>query len=487
MNKTEFDEGLEFVRAALRSIHEEAGGDELTDDQQSRFDEGLAYIAKAEKLAERTQKLAAVQSAPITYVENGDGAKAGEIAKDFQVSASTRTADDPFDLADRAAFWGMSGDQIDTDLRGRALKALETMRGADEDARERVTKRIERAEFSAPDADTNFRGISEHVLRTGSPTYRSAYSKYLKTPSGLTLNEAERTAMSLTSANGGYLLPFLLDPTIILTNAGSENPFRQISRVISVNQNVWHGVASAGITAEWLGEASEVGDDTPTFSQPTITAYKAAIWAQASFEFVEDGNIEAEIGPLAQDAKNNLEATAFATGNGTTQPKGIVTVLQAVTASRVAGSSGAAGAADLAPADIFALDNALPPRHRDANPVWVADRSLYNKARQFSVNSQQAGSFWVDLGGGRPAEMIGYPVYQSSAMDSTIVSGSNDDVLILGNFSQYVIVDRIGMSMAYEPLVKGASFRPTGSVGWFFHWRVGGDTTNADAFRMLRL
>ena len=42
--------------------------------------------------------------------------------------------------------------------------------------------------------------------------------------------EEVRASMSTTVGNGGYLVPFALDPTILLNNAGSMSPFRQISR-----------------------------------------------------------------------------------------------------------------------------------------------------------------------------------------------------------------------------------------------------------------
>lgn len=73
---------------------------------------------------------------------------------------------------------------------------------------------------------------------------------------------------------------------------------------------------------------------------------------------------------------------------------------------------------------------------------------------------------------------------QSSLSTAT---ASNDDVVVLGDFRQYYIIDRIGMSVAYNPLVIGTNRRPTGEVGWAAFWRVGGDCVNADAFRMLRV
>ena len=117
----------------------------------------------------------------------------------------------------------------------------------------------------------------------------------------------------------------------------------------------------------------------------------------------------------------------------------------------------------------------------------MASRTVLNSVRQLGT-STSAHSFWTDFGGGLPSSLIGNPVYESSAMDTTIVSGSNDDILNLGDFANgYVIVDRVGLSIAYNPMVLGSNRRPSGEVGWFATWRVGGDAVNANAFRGLRL
>ena len=72
-------------------------------------------------------------------------------------------------------------------------------------------------------------------------------------------------------------------------------------------------------------------------------------------------------------------------------------------------------------------------------------------------------AYWTDLGGGQPPSLIGHPIYQSSAMDGTITSGSDDDVSILGDFRQgYCIVDRVGTTLAYNPVVLGVEPTPDG-------------------------
>src|SRR5258706_15591412 len=102
------------------------------------------------------------------------------------------------------------------------------------------------------------------------------------------LEMAQRAALSLTNANGGYLVPFTLDPTIILTNAGSANPYRQISNVKRTATNTWNGVPSTGMNAAWLAEAGVGADASPTLSNIAITPQKGSAWGFGSFENLED-------------------------------------------------------------------------------------------------------------------------------------------------------------------------------------------------------
>jgi predicted phage gp36 major capsid-like protein len=72
-------------------------------------------------------------------------------------------------------------------------------------------------------------------------------------------------------------------------------------------------------------------------------------------------------------------------------------------------------------------------------------------------------------------------------MDTTIVSGSNDYVLLLGAFDQYRIIDRVGTTIQYIPVLFGANQRPSGQSGWFANRRLGADVLTSTAFKLLRL
>jgi hypothetical protein len=91
-----------------------------------------------------------------------------------------------------------------SELRGRAFDAveMEVKRGnlAQEFA-ENATRMVQ------DNPGTLGRGVAEHMLLTGSEDYQEAFRAYVEDPQG----QAQRAALSLTLANGGYLLPFVLD------------------------------------------------------------------------------------------------------------------------------------------------------------------------------------------------------------------------------------------------------------------------------------
>lgn len=362
------------------------------------------------------------------------------------------------------------------DMVSRARNAIEDAPAHMTDtARERVTVMIDRyAEDGSPQAEL----ISRHLLMTGSPEYHREFREYARS-GGRIVGDLMRAAMSLTDANGGYLVPFTLDPTIILSNAGIKGTIRQISRTETIATDTWNGVTSAGVSAEWTAEAAEAADASPTFAQPTITPKKADAYVQGSYEVLADSGFASSLGMLLADAKVRLEEAAFATANtGATRPRGVIAAVAAVTASLVA----AAATNALAVGDVYNVSSAMQPRWED-NASWLANKSIMNKIRQFDTAGGSA--FWANLGMGQPEQLLGQNIYKNSTMQSAVTTGGL--VLLCGDFSEYVIVDRVGMAVLYEPMVKGSNRRPTGEAGWYAFWRVGADVTNVDAFRLLQL
>ena len=362
------------------------------------------------------------------------------------------------------------------ELRSRALDAIERMPHADDKVREVSTRLIERNEGTK---------IAEMVLTTTSPEYSSAFTKVIRAKGQMAaLNTGEQhalsRAMSLTDANGGYLVPFQLDPSVIITANGSFNQVRQISRVETITSDVWHGISSAGVTGSWDAEAAEVSDDSPTLDQPAIPVYKGAVFVAQSFEVQADAaGLANEVASMIAFEKDRMESVAFVTGSGSGQPTGIITAL-------TGGSSVVTSTTTdtFAVGDVYKLDGALPARFA-ANASWLAHRTIYNLMRQFDTNGGSA--LWGQLGDARRGELLGRPDYVAEAMDSTVTALADNLILVFGDFSNFVVVDRLGTSLSYVPHLFGSNGRPTGQSGWYAHFRTGSDSVNDGAFRVLNV
>ncbi|MFE9642366.1 phage major capsid protein [Nocardiopsis alba] len=471
----EIDSRLGEVRSELVAFADIE--EQLTDEQVTRFDaleaEEADLAKERETVSRRAQTIDRMRSAQAV------GGSRSRESGGVDVHMRSATANGPYGNLDQVR----SGSLGASDMRSRALDAIEQAPDyVPDEHRERATRLVERS-------DKHGR-VAKHMLLTGSPDYEAAFEEVLGGVQPWQLDaeagDAMRTAsehlrsMSIgEAASVGYLVPFFLDPTIIMTSDGSSNPVRRLARQVSITTDKWHGITSAGVSTEWLAEAQEVGEHNPTLTRPEIPVHKAGSYLQATFEATQDTTIASQLGGLLAEAKDDEEASVFINGNGTSRPHGLVTAVAKVAASVI--DSAEPGA--FTDADVYRLLGEIPPRHED-NLSWLANKNTFIAARQFATEAR-SHTFWTDFGAATPSQMVGVPTYKASAMAREIAAAATP--LLLGNMQRYQIVDRIGMTVQHEPLVKGSNGRPTGEVGWFAHWRIGGDVLDANAFRLLQI
>ncbi len=328
---------------------------------------------------------------------------------------------------------------------------------------------VERLVGSGPDVERSW--VSRWVTDTGSEHYRSAFAKLLmhgEQRAGLEFTGAERAAfervsclkaeqraMSLTDSSGGFLVPFELDPAINITNAGSINPLLQIARVQPVITDVWHGVSSSGVISEWLAEAAEASDASAALAEPSIPNYKASTSVPFSVELQGDAvSLLEQVTRLMSDGMTQLLNVAFTTGSGTGNPTGIVTALAGGSSVVNAGTSGT-----LTADDVYVLQGSLGARFQ-ANARWVANLNVLKALRQAETanGALKFPSLQAD-----PQTLLGRPAHELSNMDSAIAAGKN--LIVYGDFNNYVITQRVGSSVELIPHLFGANRRPTGQRG----------------------
>ena len=454
-------------------------------DNPSAEDENYLSELEAEfdELDEHRKKLE--RAALVARVNESTGRQSGHTPRDLDDDpfGEPRSVENPGSFhnpwnLEEMRTWNRSKSEIGDELRSRAFSAIEKMHGTNDHRRNAMTNIIEKY-------DSEDGRIAKMALLTSHPDYVRAFNKMARNPQNANLsvaeNQAVERAMSLTDSAGGFLVPFQLDPAVIITSDGSLNQIRQAARQVVATGDVWNGVSSGAVSWSWDAEAEQASDDATTFAQPSISIHKAVGFVPISLEALQDEqNVAQEVGRLLSFGKDTLEATAFATGSGSGQPFGIVTALNGAAPPVVAATTNNSFGLP----DVYLLDESLPARYR-ARASWLANRAIYNDIRQFDTAGGAA--LWERLGNDVPGLLLGRPAYEAEGMDGAIATG-DDYVLVFGDFDNYVIADRIGTQVEFIPhLFSTGAGRPTGQRGWFAYYRVGADSVNDNAFKLLRV
>jgi HK97 family phage major capsid protein len=344
------------------------------------------------------------------------------------------------------------------------------------------------------DGDTDGELIAAFMVATSNPHYRSAFQKAASGLAPVFSPEEARAvrdvaylkrAMSIgTQASGGFAVPVIIDPTIIMTAQGSDNPILQRARVETITNDQWKGLASAGVSWKFGAEASASTDNSPTIAQPTVPTHRADGFIPFSIEVGQDWPGFAErMAELLGSGYDELLADKLTAGTGADTPIGVLSSLGAITSPGVVKTE-VATAGTIATSDIYNMWAALPQRHRrKATTAWMSSTKTQNAIRQlgtldpnFTVNLTEEG---IGALFGRGYDMNDYYT------DFTAGTGTQKWVTV-GNWQGYLIAQRAGMNIEFVPMLFDVTNnRPTGQRGWFAWARVGADVVDPTAFRLL--
>lgn len=469
---------IETLAGELEALRSEmADLDALTEpseDQAKRYDVALdewtAKNAEREALVVREEKRAKVREISTEPTNREAGAPAVHLKRDaFEGAESIRMS---FDAEGNVR----AGSD---ELVQRAMRAFEDKAVTRSLPEANVSTLLERIE--------TIPGAAEHALIHGSPAYRSAFAEYARSKGQNPMYTAEesaavRASLALGGSTGGYTLPTLLDPTLIHTGAATKNPIRSLARVVTGTQNVWHGVSVGNVTVYRKGEGAAFTDGTPTFANPEVTASLLSAYVTGSYEIFEDSMLMGQIPGLIGEAFDFKEGTEFISGSGSTAPLGIVTAISAtagctVTATTRGAFTTASGV------DVFALLNSVTSRYEES-VTWVANKATFNTVKQMPAGGGATSSIWPNYEAGLGAPLLGSPTRSASDMSAATTSGTV--LIVLGDFSQYVVYDRIGTSIEYVQNVVDGSGLPTGQRGILAHKRGGAAVTDLNAFKFLK-
>lgn len=384
----------------------------------------------------------------------------------------------------------------ESDVRSRAQRVLDDTR--DEGSMHLTDEQRAHVQELVRTTNKNLRGdhLARMVLFTENPHYRTAWMKLISGRAAVLTPEESRAylayeewrAMSIGSdAGGGYGVPVLIDPTIILTGQGSPNDIMNLARVETITTDTWKGVTSAGMRWKFRAEATAVTDGSPTLAQPEVVAHRVDGYIPYSIEVGMDyPGFAGEMATLLDEGYRETLAEHLTTGTGSNQPYGIVTALDANTNSERATAT--AGA--IAAADIYGMWAALPIRHRRGRfanrerTAWMSDTTVMNAIRQLGTVDP---NLTVPITEDSIGRLFGRAYPENDYMADAASGTTAANLLIVGDWSNYLVAQRAGMSVeTVQHVIDTTTGTPTGQRAWFAWARVGADSINDLAFRMLQ-
>tara|TARA_R100000329_G_scaffold36734_2_gene34624 strand:+ start:3508 stop:4905 length:1398 start_codon:yes stop_codon:yes gene_type:complete len=440
--------------------------DEITEEQNVELDAALTeHEARKAELDEMEVREARVAAAREAVVERATGIDAPQIMKrtetELDVSRASRNEirDAALALLDREGshLAARNGDHVEGLLRTRNQL-------------------------------TDGGQVAKRMLLTENDAYRTAFMKGVtQSAPAFSADEAraldEYRAMSEgTDSEGGFGIPVLIDPSITLTTGSSVAPVLDLARVVTITTDEWKGVSSAGVSFSYDGEGAEVSDDAPTLAQPTVPVYTARGFIPYSIEVGADyPSFAAEMRRLLDEGYINLIADKTIDGTGSSQPTGILTALDANTnVEVVVTTDGAFGAVD-----VLKVWKSLPERYK-ANATWLMSTDVENEIRTFAAGADSA-YYTVDLSAGGIGTLFGRPIRTTDYMPEFTGSTGAANLLVVGDFSNFLVAQRAGMSVELIPhLFATGNNRPSGQRGWFAYARHGYDSINDLGFRLLQ-
>jgi HK97 family phage major capsid protein len=222
--------------------------------------------------------------------------------------------------------------------------------------------------------------------------YKKAFTTYLRKGMDAGLENLESKALSVGSdPDGGYTVTPAMSETIVKA-VNEFSPIRQLANVETISTDAFEIIQDYDeAAAGWTTETGAVSDsNTPQIAKKTITVHELYAQPKATQKLVDDSAIDIEqwLSEKVSEVFTRLENKAFVDGDGTSQPKGILTYAAGTSWGQIeqvdSGTNGALTADGL-----IALYYSLQEEYA-SNATFLMNRSVVQAARLLKeTNSDQ--------------------------------------------------------------------------------------------------
>jgi HK97 family phage major capsid protein len=249
-----------------------------------------------------------------------------------------------------------------------------------------------------------------------------------------------------------------------------------------------------GVTANWIGENSEITTSDPTGTQVQLVAKKLASGTRVARELLLDSVI-AVADWLVQEhslalAKKTDEA-AF-NGDGTSTYGGIQGITTKIndgnhTAGVVAAAAGNNSFENLDLADFSKALGALP-RYALGGAAWYISPAGYHASIE-RLQMAAGGLTLGDISGGGVPRFLGLPVIQTLVMDNTLGSDAGVIKVLVGDAALagiYGIRDQVAIRSTEEEYARFDQTAFYATIRVDYNWHSLGDTSDAGPMVALK-
>ena len=281
-----------------------------------------------------------------------------------------------------------------------------------------------------------------------------------------------------TDAEGGYLVPEDWRDELIHDPGVPGSVIRPSSRVIQTTRDA--GNLPTFGTATWAGIAEEGAytgaESTPTIGQVAFTIWKSGGLVRVSSELLEDEahNLPSMLTQVFNEAAGRYEDEQAIAGDGTSEPEGLRTA--SITDVTMASATAVVAA------DVNKLFWNLPAQFR-GNGTFFSTSSFMQQLT--NIGSTAAGqTFGEDLTAAPDDRFRGRPtaLFDGTGWDDAAAIAANEEVGAFGDFSNYYMIDRVGISVRRNDSL----YMGTDQVGFFARKRGDGRVALTNAFRIFK-
>jgi HK97 family phage major capsid protein len=297
-----------------------------------------------------------------------------------------------------------------------------------------------------------------HKANKGITTARERLTDGIEVPSGFegkALTEEGKAMTEGVQAQGGYLVRPVIERQLVEARE-LDNVLRPLCSKLNITTNSLQldqlGIAT---TAGWVAELAQK-PETTSMSLASITAsiFAAAGLVTVSNQLLADSNPAIDQLVLSDLRKRlvALEETAFINGTGSGQPLGILNT-PGISATALTGTT----AQNLVDA---ILDSIAQVQTDHGNPTAIL---MHPRTWTFILKAKDTNGAWLlspsatDLRApfdnprtvytGPQKSLWGIPVVTSNRVPVNLGAGTNESRVIVGDFSEALILDRQGITV----------------------------------------